>query len=112
MRASEAVVTGERRPIGYFQISAATLAANTSLKSAITTAMNALMQATGLVPGYAVIQQNVVGASVRWRDDGTAPTASVGMLLAQGELDYAGSIYDISFIVSVGAPILDVTIYG
>jgi len=102
MKPSQATVTGYRRPLGYSQIANATLAS-----------------ATGIVlptpprdtqAGYAVIQCN--GGVVRWRDDGTAPTATVGMSIPSGgELDYVGELSAIKFISSSGTPILDVAIY-
>jgi hypothetical protein len=119
MKADNTSITGYRQPLGYFQISAATLATATNVGSLITTAMKTLMTASGAVPGYAIIQNSVVGTAVRWRDDGTAPTAAVGMQLYNNnatagtvELDYAGDIYTLQVILSVGSPILDVTIYA
>lgn len=104
--ASMGTVSGYRRPMGYQQILAATLAASTGLT--LPTVAN-----SGLVPGYAVIQCDVASASVRWRDDGTAPTSTVGMILSTGqELDYSGDLTMIRFIVATGAPILNVTFYA
>jgi hypothetical protein len=100
---SMATVTGYRRPLGYQQIANATLAAAVG----ITLPVNP----PGLIPGYAVIQCN--GGVVRWRDDGVAPTATVGMSIpASGELDYCGDMSKIQFISSSGTPILDVSIYA
>lgn len=100
--ASEAVVTGYRRPLGYQQILAATLAASTPLTLPTPLA--------GVIPGLAIIQVN--GANVRWRDDGTAPTATVGMTLTDGsELDYVGDLTMIRFILVSGSPIIDVSYY-
>ena len=50
---------------------------------------------------------------VRWRDDGTAPTASVGMYLGQGAtLPYTGNLNAVQFIqVSAGAK-LNISYYG
>lgn len=52
---------------------------------------------------YAIIV--VEGADVRWRDDGTNPTTSVGMPLPNGGvLEYDGKLSVIKFIqVSAGA---------
>jgi len=59
---------------------------------------------------YAIIQCE--GGVVRWRDDTTAPTASIGMrLLADGELFYDGSLSAIRFILSSGTPILNISYY-
>jgi hypothetical protein len=119
MKADSTSITGSRTVIGYFQISAATLATATSLSSQITAAQKTLMQAQMTTPGYAIIQNSVVGTAVRWRDDGTPPTATVGMQLYNNnatagvvELDYAGDIENLTFILSVGSPILDVTLYA
>ena len=100
---SMATVTGYRRPLGYQQILTATLAASTPITLPVNPA--------GLVPGYAVIQCN--GGVVRWRDDGTDPTSTIGMSIpASGELDYCGDMSTIRFIASSGSPILDISIYA
>lgn len=54
----------------------------------------------------------VSGQSVRWRDDGTDPTAAIGMPLAANEpFNYNGDLHAIQFIeVSAGA-VLDVSYY-
>ena len=58
----------------------------------------------------AVIQAE--GDDVRWRDDGTDPTATVGMILAQNtSLDYSGDLNEIEFIEAAGGGILNVTYY-
>ncbi len=99
----QATIVAYRRPLGYQQISAATLAASTGFTLPATIA--------GLPVAYAVVQCN--GGNVRWRDDGTAPTSSVGMTLPAGsELDYSGEMGAIRFILSTGAPILDVMYYA
>jgi len=59
-----------------------------------------------------VIQNNGTGP-VRWRDDGTAPTTTVGMVLPNGsELDYFGEMTALLFIAESGAPILDIDYYA
>lgn len=51
--------------------------------------------------------------NVRWRDDGTAPTASVGYLLAVGsELDYSGSLDNLRFIETAASAKLNICYYG
>jgi hypothetical protein len=62
----------------------------------------------------AVIEVEGVGAVARYRTDGTAPTASVGHLLKEGDvLEYTGDLSTMRFILSVGSPILNVTFdYG
>jgi hypothetical protein len=49
---------------------------------------------------------------VRWRDDGTDPTAAIGMLIADGEtLVYNGSLGGIEFIEVTAGAILNVCFY-
>jgi hypothetical protein len=53
------------------------------------------------------------GQAVRWRDDKTAPTASVGMPLAVGiPLQYDGNIQDIQFIEQVAGAKLNISYYA
>lgn len=50
--------------------------------------------------------------AVRWRDDGTAPTAAVGMPLAVGvTLEYSGTLRAIRFIEQTSAAKLNVSYY-
>ena len=51
--------------------------------------------------------------AVRWRDDGTAPTASVGMPLATGtSLSYDGDLRAIRFIQQLASATLNVSYYA
>lgn len=85
------------QPCGYQQISAVTLAAATGL----TVPANAK---------YAFIQVDT--APVRWRDDATNPTASVGIqLAAAGSFWYYGNLAAIKFILASGSPVLNVSYY-
>ena len=104
--ASEGTVSGYRRPLGYQQILTAALSSATHLT--LPTLPN------GMLVGYIVIQCEGAGTdSVRWRDDGTAPTASVGMMLDGGqELDYTGDPTMIQFIVDAGSPKLNISYYA
>lgn len=86
------------QPCGYQQISAASLASAQSLT----------------VPAgatWALIQVDT--ASVRWRDDGTAPTAAVGVALAPGIAPwlYQGNLAAIQFIALSGSPVLNISYY-
>lgn len=112
LAANEAVITGIRRALGYQQLSAATLAAATNITlPTITTPGVPGGSVVQVVPGLAVIQCN--GGVARWRDDGVAPTSTVGMTIPDGgELDYTGDIAKIQFIVSSSAPILDIALYS
>lgn len=51
--------------------------------------------------------------AVKWRDDGTAPTATVGMTIAAGSCyAYSGSLSAIQFIQVTSPAILDVSYYN
>lgn len=62
--------------------------------------------------GMALI--SCAGAAVRWRDDGTAPTASVGYPLpVGGELVYtASNLAQLRFIETAPTATLDICYYG
>src|SRR5258706_4123756 len=82
-------------PLGYQQITGAPMTAGTGLT----------------VPAGATMALiSVSGATVRWRDDGTAPTASIGMpVTASQEFQYSGNLSKIQFI-GTGAT-LDISYY-
>ncbi len=77
--------------------------------------ITSLTSAVGLeVPAganFAII--SVDTASVRWRDDGTAPTAIEGMALSNTgpALEYSGPLANIQFIAEGGSPVLNVSYY-
>ncbi len=63
-------------------------------------------------PGATVAQICVENADVRYRDDGGAPTASVGMPVNAGTcFQYAGPLGAIRFVAQRGSPTLDVSYY-
>ena len=66
------------------------------------------------VPGGATMALIVSEAqAVRWRDDGTAPTASIGMPLAVGtSLSYDGDLKAIRFIQQAASATLNVSYYA
>ena len=52
------------------------------------------------------------GQPVRWRDDGTSPTTTVGMYLpANTEMIYDGSLSDIEFIETAATAVLNISYY-
>lgn len=59
---------------------------------------------------YAIIQAEA--QAVRWRDDGTAPSATVGMTIASGgELRYDGNLKTIQFFEAAASAKLNVSYY-
>jgi hypothetical protein len=100
--ANQATVTGIRRPLGYQQITVLTSSTALTLPAVI----------AGYNVGYVVIQ-NSGSAAVRWRDDGVAPTAGVGMTIpVGGELDYVGDFKALRFIQVGATGTLDVSYYA
>jgi hypothetical protein len=68
---------------------------------------------SGLVgtPRIAIITPET--QAVRWRDDGVAPTASVGMPLAAGvTLQYDGDLSQIQFIEQTASAKLNISYYS
>jgi hypothetical protein len=62
-------------------------------------------------PAIAIITPET--QAVRWRDDGVAPTASVGMPLAVGvTLQYDGDISQIRFIEQTGSAKINISYYA
>jgi hypothetical protein len=85
---------------GYLQL--------TSLSAS--TALTVPTEANTGEPNYCLILAET--QSVRWRDDGTAPTASVGMLLEPGvPFAYDGDLNKIRFIEVTASAKLNVSFY-
>lgn len=52
------------------------------------------------------------GGDVKWRDDGVAPTAVIGMLLQDGAvMEYTGKLSDLQFIKASGTPKININFY-
>ena len=92
------MISQSYEPLGYQQLTA------TQLSSA-----------QGLTPpaGAEVALISVEVAAVRWRDDGTPPTSSVGMILPNGlaPFEYSGRLSAIQFIAATGSPLVNVAYY-
>ena len=76
--------------------------------------ITSLSASTGLTPPVeASIAEIIVEAQgIRYRDDGTAPTASVGMPVAAGNaFQYSGDLSAIKFIQQTSGAILNVSYY-
>lgn len=87
---------GYRKPLGYEQITSLSAAAGLT------------------VPAGATVAVIIATAqAVRWRDDGTNPTGTVGMPLAVNtELTYSGTLSAIKFIESAASAVLNVSYYA
>lgn len=73
-----------------------------------------LSSAVGLTPPAGAVRARIVATAqaVRWRDDGTNPTASIGMPLAKDtELVYDGALGKIVFIEETASAVLNVSYY-
>ena len=87
------------QPMGFEQLTGINAA------TALASPAGSLWSATAGVPGtkarLAIFC--VEGANVRWRDDGTAPTTSVGMrILKDTDMLYVGDLKAIRFIDEAG----------
>jgi hypothetical protein len=83
-------------PLGYVQV--------TDLSGAV-----ALSPPAGAV--VALVEAEA--QAVRWRDDGTAPLAGVGMLLASGaSMTFFGDLTAVKFIQATSGAKLNVSYYG
>ena len=82
--------------LGYQQITSLSAATNLTVPSGATLAV--------IIPE---------AQNVRWRDDGTAPTSTVGMPVAVGVvLSYDGDLKKIQFIQQASGGILNISYYA
>lgn len=86
-------------PLGVGQLTAAQLASAIALPS--------------IPAGSTVAIITVDTASVKWRDDNTAPTATVGMTIRDTDppFEYWGDLATLEFIAVSGSPVLNVAYY-
>ena len=90
--------------IGYQQITSLSSAQSLTVPATDLTGLNQK-------PTFALITPET--QTVRWRDDGIAPTASVGMPLAVGvPLQYDGDLTKIRFIQQSSSGILNISYYS
>jgi hypothetical protein len=91
-----ATIPGQQIPLGYQQITA-------------TGSAFGLTPPSGAV--FALIQAEA--QNIRWRDDGTNPTTTVGMILpSSSELQYNGNLTAIKFIAATAGAIANISYYG
>lgn len=88
-------------PLGYCQLTS--VAASTLVSSC-----------SGGIPAlsaWAVICVDT--AAIRWRDDGVAPTAAVGMPVAAGQcFYYSGTFATLRVIAQTGSPVVNISFYS
>jgi hypothetical protein len=99
------------RPLGYAQ--SAAVDASTLISSLTFATPGIASPAAGLPPGAQLLLIQPQTQGIRWRDDGTAPTATVGYPLAVGsELRYTGAMNALRVISQTAGAIINVVAYG
>lgn len=97
------------------QVSGTTGGAGTYQLSATNTASSASATSGGIPPGATMVYLQAETADVRWRDDGGAPTGTIGNIVvhgAGGQQFYSGTLTAIRFILLTGgSPLLDAAFY-
>jgi hypothetical protein len=80
---------------------------------ATNTASSASVTSGGIPPAATMAYLDAETAGVRFRDDGGAPSASVGSLIATGNpgIFYTGTLAALQFIAAAGSPLLNVSFY-
>lgn len=99
------------KSLGYAQAAAGAIDAATLISTLTFGAAGAAGIPTGTQ--LLLIQPAAATAAIRWRDDGVAPTATVGYPLAAGaELRYTGPTGKLQVIGQAAGAILNVMAYG
>lgn len=82
---------------------------------ALTTTAALISTVSGGIPSgatYAVITVEGTGPDTRWRDDGVAPTATVGMPLFAGQTwTFSGDLSTVQFVAVSGTPSINISFY-
>lgn len=96
------------RPLGYGQFAAG------AIDTAVLLSTISVGGVVGIPAGTAFVRIVAEAQAVRWRDDGTAPTATIGQPLASGaELLYtANGLKNLQFISQTAGAILNCTFYA
>lgn len=108
-------VTGTGAPAGttiVSQTSGTTGGAGVYVTSAATTSSGASLTSGGIPAGANSVYLEAETAGIRYRDDGGAPQASVGMIIASGAaIYYVGPPSGLRFILQTGSPLLNAAFY-
>ncbi len=91
-------VQGYLKPLGYTQLTTVGTAGGVGL---------------GTIPANSrIVLIQAEAQNIRWTDDGSAPTASVGMILvANSTLIYSGPMSSVKLIQVAGGGIVNLTFY-
>jgi hypothetical protein len=96
------------RALGYAQFAAGGVDASTLVSTAQFAGL-----AAGIPIGTTKILINCAAQAIRWRDDGTAPTAAVGYPLATGvDLVFTGDFNKLRLIAQVAGAVVNMVAYG
>lgn len=99
--------TRVQRGLGHGQFAAGGVDASTLL-STITVG-----GVVGIPAGAVGCQLQCSAQAIRWRDDGTAPTAAIGFPLAVGTpLTFEGNLAQLRLISQVAGAVVDVRFFG
>lgn len=108
-------VTGTGVPAGTYIVSQATGTPNGAgvyVTSNPTTSSGASLTSGGIPLNATSLTIEAEAQIVRYRDDGGAPTAAVGMPIASGQtLSYTGTLSKLRFIQATGGAILNLLFY-
>lgn len=102
--AQQHVTSATIQPLGFCTLSTA-LSSATPLSSC----------SGGIPTGATMVLVTVETQNVRWRDDGTAPTTTSGMVIVHDSALlpwlYNGDLTKIQFIAVTGSPVMDISFY-
>lgn len=110
-------VTGTGAPAGttiVSQTSGTAGGAGVYVTSVATTSSSASLVSGGIPSTATMVYMEAETADVRYRDDGGAPSASVGMIVvhgAGGSVFYTGTLSALRFILLSGSPLLNISFY-
>lgn len=111
-RGNQTFVRGAMKPLGYAQYLNVTNATAIDLANTPNSGVAVPLAITNSNPARIALIQTE-GQAIRYRDDGTAPTSTVGMPLATGTvLSYEGDLSTIQLIAQANNANISVLYYG
>ena len=111
LRGNETYVRGAMRPMGYAQYTSVSASTASTLNTAPTTGVALSSFTPPNMPRIAVIVAETQG--YRYRDDGTAPTSSLGIPVSSGVvMVYDGQLETLQMIDQVAGGLINVAYYG